>query len=132
MSRIVLILALVAMLLAACNQNTVTSQITGDPARGAEIFHKGVNGAPACACCHSTSRASFTRGGISVAPNLHGLSQRAGGRIEGLSAEQYLFNSVTNPSGFVVDGFQNVMYGRYAEQLSKQDLADLLAYLMTL
>ncbi|MBI5666417.1 MAG: cytochrome c [Chloroflexi bacterium] len=132
MSRIALVLALIVVLLAACNQKALTNPVTGDPARGAEIFHQGVNGAPACAGCHTTSRASFTRGGISIAPNLSGLSQRAGSRIEGLSAEQYLFNSITSPGSFVVDGFQNLMYGQYANQLSRQDLADLLAYLMTL
>lgn len=132
MSRIVLVLAVIAILLAACDQNVVTNQGSGDAARGAEIFHKGVNGAPACVGCHATSRSSFSRGGMSIAPNLHGLSQRAGSRIEGLTAEEYLFNSVTNPSGFVVDGFQNVMYGKYAGQLTRQEMADLLAYLMTL
>ena len=130
MFRIVLILALIVVLLAACGQTP--SQGMGDPARGSEIFHNGVNGAPACAVCHSTSQTTFTRGAISVAPNLYGLSQRAGSRLEGVAAQDYLFNSITQPSNFVVDGFQNLMYPKYAEELSKQDLADLIAYLMTL
>jgi hypothetical protein len=79
-----------------------------------------------------TSRAGFTRGGISIAPNLSGISQRAGSRIEGLSAQEYLYNSITKPDSFVVDGFQNLMYPKFAQELSKQDLTDLLAYLMTL
>lgn len=130
MVRIVLILSLIAVLLAACGQTP--SQNAGNPARGSEIFHNGINGAPACAVCHFTSQTTFTRGGISVAPNLHGLSQRAGRQVEGLAAQDYLFNSITQPSNFVVDGFQNLMYPKYAEALSKQDLSDLIAYLMTL
>jgi hypothetical protein len=40
MSRIVLILAVMAVLLAACGQNA--PQVAGDAARGSEIFHNGV------------------------------------------------------------------------------------------
>lgn len=130
MFRNILILALMVVLLAACGQTP--SQGMGDPARGSEIFHKGVNGAPACSVCHSTSQTAFTRGAISVAPNLNGLSQRAGSRVEGLKAQDYLFHSITQPSSFVVDGFQNLMYPKYADELSKQDVTDLIAYLMTL
>lgn len=134
MFRKLLILTVIVVALAACNQNVNPNQITGNAARGSEIFHQGVSGAPACSGCHSTSKATFTRGGagIGVAPNLSGLAERAPHRIDGMSAQEYVFNSITNPGGFVVEGFQNVMYPRYAEQLSKQDLADLIAYVLTL
>ncbi len=132
MYRKFLILALIVMVLAACNQQATPDQVMGDAARGSEIFHKGVNGAPACAGCHATTKASLMRGGVGIAPNLSGLTERAPHRIEGLSAQEYVLNSILNPSGFVVEGFQNVMYPGYAEQLSQQDLTDLLAYLLTL
>ncbi len=49
------------------------------------------------------------------------------------SAEQYLFESVVMPNASVVEGFQpNLMPQNYADRLSAQDAADLLAYMLSL
>jgi len=37
-----------------------------------------------------------------------------------------------NPAAYVVSGFANLMYGQYAQQLSPQETADLIAYILTL
>jgi hypothetical protein len=60
------------------------------------------------------------------------ISQRAGQRVPGLSAEAYLRQSILDPSAYVVSGFRNIMYPHFKEKLSQQDLADLIAYLKTL
>jgi hypothetical protein len=48
------------------------------------------------------------------------------------SAEEYLIESVVLPNVFLVDGYQeNVMPANYGERLTAQDLADLLAYMLS-
>ena len=45
----------------------------------------------------------------------------------------YLYTSITNPNDFIVDGYNSdVMPETYAEDLSDQDFADLLTYLLSL
>jgi hypothetical protein len=45
----------------------------------------------------------------------------------------YLYTSITNPNAYIVEGYQpNVMIQTYGQTLSDQDLADILAYLLTL
>ena len=49
------------------------------------------------------------------------------------SAEQYLFESIVLPNANVVEGFQaNLMPQNYADRLSAQDAADLIAYMLSL
>jgi len=47
--------------------------------------------------------------------------------------EQYLFESIVDPNVFVVSGFSSgLMPGNYATSLTDQNVADLIAYLLTL
>jgi len=47
--------------------------------------------------------------------------------------EQYLHESIVNPNAYVVDGFPaNVMPQTYGDNLTSQNVADLIAYLLTL
>jgi mono/diheme cytochrome c family protein len=49
------------------------------------------------------------------------------------SPEQYLFESVVDPNAFVVSGFASgLMPGTYANTLTEQNMADLIAYLLSL
>ena len=52
--------------------------------------------------------------------------------MEGISAEDYLRQSITQPSIYLVDGYADIMYKDYAERLSEEDINNLIAYLMTL
>ena len=73
-------------------------------------------------------------------PNGEGIGTRASARIEetnytgtATNSEQYLRESIVLPDAFVVDGYPpSTMVMTYGETLSKQDLADLIAYLVTL
>lgn len=103
--------------------------LAGDPARGAEIFSQGRNEAPPCMTCHLVTKGGY---GFSLGPNLQGVAERAGSRIAGFSAPQYLEDSILHPAHFVVPGFHVSMYTDYADHLSAQDVADLVAYLLTL
>ncbi len=98
----------------------------GDATHGAELFTQSVNGAPPCSTCHQTDDTTI------VGPGMKGFGARAGSRVEGESAEQYVQESIIHPASFVVSGFPNAMYNQYGSQLSPQDIADLTAYLLTL
>jgi mono/diheme cytochrome c family protein len=91
----------------------------------------------ACTACHilaPTGPAWMAKDGQP------GIGSRAAERIKdpgytgkATSPEQYLFESIVNPNGFVVSGFPpNVMPPSYANQLTDQDMADIIAYLQTL
>lgn len=106
-----------------------SQDVTGDPLRGEALFRAGVNDAPPCSACHLVVEGGT---GFSLAPNLAGIATRAGGRIPSLTAEQYIEDSILHPQNYVVPGYHVSMYTEYATHLTPQDIADLVAYLMTL
>jgi cytochrome c oxidase subunit 2 len=59
-----------------------------------------------CTGCHSL--AGVANEGF-IGPNLTGLPDRAGERVEGLSAEDYVRQSVLDPQAYIVDGYGEVM-----------------------
>jgi len=101
----------------------------GDSASGEDLFNQTVIGSqPGCVTCHS-----LTPDKVLVGPSLAGIADRAGSRVSGKSAEQYVHESIVNANAFVVDGFpEGVMPARLADELSDQQLADLVAFLLTL
>ena len=97
-------------------------------AHGEDIFKNGLNGAPPCAACHLLDSTANSTG-----PNLYGLANRAGSRVAGLSAEDYVRQSILHPNDYIVDGFSaNFMYQNYAANLSDEDVNALIAYVLTL
>jgi hypothetical protein len=63
---------------------------------------------------------------------MQGFAARAGTRVEGIAPEEYAHTSIIQPANYVVSGFPNSMYPQYSRSLSPQDIADLIAYLLTL
>jgi cytochrome c553 len=129
--KALLVVLVVALTLAACSSGdqasgTPVALPPGDATHGAELFTQSVNGAPPCSTCHQTDDSTL------VGPGMKGFSARAGGRVEGQSAEQYTQESISHPASFVVSSFPNAMYNQYSSKLSPQDIADLTAYLLTL
>jgi mono/diheme cytochrome c family protein len=120
------ILVLFSMILAACGGKPAP---VGDLAAGEALFKQATIGAaPGCATCHSTEP-----GVVIVGPSLAGVASRAGERVEGETAEQYLRNSILDPNAYVVEGFSpGTMYQNFADALSDQQVNDLVAYLLTL
>lgn len=107
---------------------SVTSgAMKGDAERGREIFTHGVNGSPPCLSCHG-----LTGGAFSLGPIMSGVAQRAAGRIPDLMADDYLRQSILDPAAFIVPGYRDIMYARYADHFGDQEIADLLAYLHSL
>jgi len=93
----------------------------GDAGAGQQVF-QGTGG---CVACHS-----LDAGVTLVGPSFDGLGQRAGTQRPEYSADAYLYESITNPNAFVVQGFQGgVMPQTFKDILSPQQLADVIAFL---
>jgi len=96
----------------------------GDPKNGPGIFK-----AKGCVACHTVSSIPEATG--AVGPKLDGLAARAGSRKPGMSAEDYIKESVENPTAFVVPTFSPVMPSLRAS-MSDKEFKDLLSFLKTL
>ena len=94
-------------------------------ADGRKVFTSRAAG---CTVCHSTRE-----GRDGVGPSLHGVASIAGDRVQGLTAELYLRQSILLPDQYVVDGWPaGQMLPIYRERLDEQELQALIAYLLTL
>lgn len=128
--RNLFIVLVLLLTLSACNPNppSILSYenlpLEGNIERGAELFNQAINAAPPCSACHLPN--------APASPDLAGLNERAGTRVEGLDAREYAFYSIVEPARYLVEGFGNVMWNQYDESLSSQDIADLIAYILSL
>jgi cytochrome c2 len=114
---------------AEATEPTTEIALVGDPVRGQEIFANGLNGAPACKSCHATSAGHAM---FALAPNLKGIAERAATRVAGQTAPEYIEDSIRHPENYLVSGFRPIMYPNFDKDYSDQDIADIVAYLMTL
>lgn len=96
---------------------------SADPAAGQPLtVNKG------CTACHA-----LEKGARLVGPSWYSVGATAGERVAGQSAEAYLYNSILHPNDYVVPDFlPNLMPANYNDLLSEQELAEIIAYLLTL
>lgn len=127
MRKLVLLLLLVTLFtLAGCGGEGASPSAGGGSAEAGEKVLREV-AAPACTSCHS-----LEPGVRGAGPSLANIGAEAGNRVAGMSAEEYLRQSIVEPDAFVVEGFSDIMVDTYGAQLSKQQIDDLIAYLLTL
>lgn len=122
-------LALAAIMIGCGAPPTAQSAAAGDAAAGEALFKQPtINSAPGCPVCHSTEPNQ-----AGVGPSLAGVASRAGQRVAGQSAEDYLRQSILNPNAYIVRGYApNGMYQDFGKVLTDKQVNDLVAYLMTL
>lgn len=96
---------------------------------GRRIFEQGVRGAATgCRICHSLEPDR-----VLVGPSLAGVGSRAGSRVPGMTAEEYLRQSILEPDAYVVDGFPaGQMLDIYGDILTDEQVDALVAFLMSL
>ncbi len=125
MRKLFVLLAVLALSLAACGGDSGSAG-SGDAAAGEQVFTK--TAAPACNTCHS-----LQPGQDLVGPSLAAIGAKAGARVSGQSAQEYLQESVVDPNAYLVDGYTaNIMPNVYGSQLSEQQIQDLVAYMLSL
>lgn len=109
--------------------NFEDTRVGPDPKAGKELYYEtslGTNAA--CRICHS-----LEPGVVLVGPSFAGIATRAATRVPGMTAEEYLYQSITDPDAYVVEGFPaGQMIPNLAEVLTEEQIADLIAFLMTL
>lgn len=98
-----------------------------DAGSGEKLYNQSNNDAPACSACHTLTGESS-----GIGNSLARLAQVAGARAAEETAEEYLYWSILRPGRYLVAGYANVMYGGYEDSLEPADVADLIAYLLTL
>ena len=97
----------------------------GDAAAGQAAFGSVV---PPCTSCHNT-----TTDAVLIGPSMLGVGARAATRKPGYSAELYLYESITQPSASITQGFQDgLMPPNFKDVLTPQQISDLVAYLASL
>ena len=118
------------LLIAACSpansSATMADLPPGNADNGEVLFAQSIGGAPACTTCHHLDDTKL------VGPGLQGYAERAIIRVAEVSAEDYTYTSIVQPAAHVVEGYVNTMYPQYAQRLTPQQTADLIAYLLTL
>lgn len=87
-----------------------------------------------CNGCHALSSVGATG---AVGPALDGIGQRAAERIadpaytgSATTAEEYIRESILNPSAFLVPDYQDVMPKNFGELLSEEELNTLVQFLL--
>jgi mono/diheme cytochrome c family protein len=123
----------------AAGSDTTAELPAGDAARGEQLFAQQVKQASgtnaSCIACHS-----LVPGEVKTGPSLAGVATRAETRVAGETAEQYTRQSIQQPNAFLVPdnpayvgaNGKSLMPEGLGNLMSKQDLADLIAYLQTL
>jgi len=79
----------------------------------------------ACSTCHNAG-SDVTL----IGPGLLNISTIAETRVEGIDAVDYIYESIVNPSAYIVDGFTDgLMPQNWADIYSEQEIFDIIAYL---
>ncbi|RMF77186.1 MAG: cytochrome c oxidase subunit II [Chloroflexi bacterium] len=100
---------------------------SGDPAgAGRQLLESG---ALPCAGCHTLDELGWTG---QVGPPLNDVFDTAARRVPGLTAEEYIMQSIREPGAFVVEGFPPAMPPFTEDQISQQDLSNIVAFFRSL
>ena len=121
----------IALLLASCGGGEpASSQPTVDrsvDSIGAELFNERVVGSnPGCVTCHALDEDV-----VLVGPSLAGLTNRAGTRVPGTAADDYVRQSILEPDAHIVAGFESgQMPGGWEELLTAEQVDSLVDLLL--
>lgn len=103
----------------------------GIPNEGRALFNgeRQIAAFVPCSTCHYVERHQ----GVLLGPNMDGLGKRAGNRVPGVTAEEYLYQAIRDPDAYVVDGFPpHTMNQAYDDRLTDEQIDHIIAYLLTL
>lgn len=80
-----------------------------------------------CGACHSP-----TADTVIVGPALGGIAGYGGERVDGLDARAYVYNSILQPSDYLVEGYDDLMPKDLAKKLTGEELDSVVAYVLFL
>lgn len=74
-----------------------------------------------CAACHGAASGA--------GPSLTVIKEEAASRVEGLPAEEYVHQSIVDPSAYIVAGYEDIMPKDYGERLSAEQINGLVRFI---
>ena len=100
-----------------------------DAMNGAMLFGTFQDAANySCSNCHLSDSEKENLG-----PGLLNIKDRAATRVEGMTAAEYIYQSIVDSKSYTVEGFDpDLMPQNWAEIYSDLEIFDIVAYLMTL
>ncbi len=100
-----------------------------DPKAGEKLYYDtSADTNAGCRVCHSLEKDERV-----VGPSFYGIATRAETRIPGMSAEEYLRQSILDPDAYVVEGYPaGQMLKTFGEILTEEQIQDLIAFLLTM
>ncbi|MBI5823643.1 MAG: hydrogenase iron-sulfur subunit [Chloroflexi bacterium] len=100
-----------------------------DPVAGEQLYYETASGVNAgCRICHSLEKNEKI-----IGPSFYGIATRAAERIPGMTAEEYLRQSIVEPNAFVVPDYpEGQMIQNFGSILTEEQINDLIAFLMTM
>ena len=115
-----------------CGGGKPDGPIVGDAEQGKALYSRATLGKRSAEGCTSCHKHDESEGDESKAPYTKGTATKAESRVAGMSAEEYILKSILDPDAYVVENYKaGDMYGKWKEDLSEQQIADLVAYLLT-
>lgn len=130
-STLLVLIVAASFLLAACGKKS-DGPVVGNAESGKKLYNSktlGPKSAEGCVTCHNYDE---SEGEADKAPYTAGTGTRAETRVAGMSAEEYIIESIMTPNAYVVEDYkEGDMYQEWGKDLSEQQFADLVAYLLT-
>jgi mono/diheme cytochrome c family protein len=78
-----------------------------------------------CGACHS-----MDPGTVIVGPSLANMAEAGATRVDGLDARAYVYNSIMQPSDYLIEGFDDLMPQDLAKKLTGEELDSVVAYVL--
>mgnify|MGYP002623074377 CR=1 FL=1 len=102
----------------------------GNAANGERLFNETIIGSGSAQGCITCD--SLEPGVVIVGPSHSDIGARAKTAVEGMSAEDYLRQSIVEPNAHITEGYtEGVMYQNYGEELTNTQINDLVAFMLT-
>ncbi len=102
-----------------------------DPEKGKilfETFQDDAGSGYSCSNCHLPTSEK-----TNIGPGLLNIKDRAATRVEGLTAAEYIYESISDSMSYTVEGFEvDLMPQNWAEIYTDLEIFDIVAYLLTL
>ena len=101
---------------------TPSAELSDDPLVRGQVIYETTG----CAACHVLDGISVGQ----VGPNLTNIATIAETRVPDQSAEEYIRQSILNPSAYMVADYDDLMLKNLSETLKEAQLDDLVAFLL--
>jgi cytochrome c oxidase subunit 4 len=108
--------------------------VSGDPAAGEQVFmNVPDNAAPQALWCNTCHQIEGLAAGL-IGPDLTHIATDAANRISGMSAAEYIRQSIMEPDSFIPEGVERATAGlmtpAITENLTDKQVEDLVAFLL--